>query len=337
MVLNTSALLLIVSAGLMQGTFVLPMKYTRKWAWENTWLAFCVFGFVVLPLILAMATVGQLSQVLGSSPGHSVLLAWILGFGWGWGSVCFGLGISALGMGLGYSIILGLTGGLGSLIPWFTAPTKTLAYSVLLWCGVLVMLCGVVVCSFAGRVRKQSDGPLRASSPRAFWRGFSLCVTSGVLSCFMNLGFAYGAGVTRRAEALGTSAANAPNALWLVIMSGGFVANAIFCGYLLAKKSSWRQYRIRESRVYVRDAAAMAVLWVGSLVAYGIGANKLGYQGVSIGWPILMSSCIVVSNLWGLLTGEWRGAGVKSFAIMAAGIAILLGAVAILGWASAVV
>jgi len=205
-------------------------------------------------------------------------------------------------MGLGYSIILGLTGGLGTLIPWFTTPAKTLSYSVLLWCGVFAMLSSVVVCSLAGRERTQKSESPSASqmNPRAFWRGVALCVASGILSCFMNLGFVYRAGVTRRAEALGANPANAPNALWLIIMSAGSVANAIYCGHLMAKRASWQQYRIRESGLYLVDTLEMAILWVGSLVAYGIGANKLGYRGPSIGWPILISLCIVISNLWGL-------------------------------------
>ena len=39
--MNQSAIgiLLLILAGAMNGSFTLPMKFTRKWAWENTWLA----------------------------------------------------------------------------------------------------------------------------------------------------------------------------------------------------------------------------------------------------------------------------------------------------------
>jgi len=57
----------------------------------------------------------------------------------------------------------------------------------------------------------------------------------------MNLGFTSAAEVTRRAEALGASATGAPNLLWLIIMSSGFVANGIYCGYLLVKKGKLRK------------------------------------------------------------------------------------------------
>ena len=39
--MNQSAIgiLLLILAGAMNGSFTLPMKFTKKWAWENTWLA----------------------------------------------------------------------------------------------------------------------------------------------------------------------------------------------------------------------------------------------------------------------------------------------------------
>ena len=37
-------ILLLVLAGAMNGSFTLPMKFTGKWAWENTWLAWTIFA-----------------------------------------------------------------------------------------------------------------------------------------------------------------------------------------------------------------------------------------------------------------------------------------------------
>jgi L-rhamnose-H+ transport protein len=334
--LSRSALFLVISAGLMQGSFVFPMKYTSKWEWENTWLVFCLLGFIVLPFALVLLTVPHPELVLASSSPRTLFHTALFGLGWGCGSVCFGLGIKALGMGLGYSIILGLTGGLGSLIPWFSAPGKSLNYSLLLWCGVLAMLAGVVVCSLAGRERERKAGAhATPSAPRReFVFGLALCVASGILSCFMNLGFAYGSEITLRAQALGANATAAPNVLWLIILSAGFVANASYCVYLLVTKRSWRRYGLPETPLYLGGALVMGLLWVGSLMAYGVGANRIGRLGPSVGWPILMSLCIVVSNVWGVATGEWRGTGRKPLGTMALGLGILLVAVVILGFAS---
>jgi hypothetical protein len=36
-------ILLAIAAGVLLGSFALPMKRIREWQWENTWLAYC-FG-----------------------------------------------------------------------------------------------------------------------------------------------------------------------------------------------------------------------------------------------------------------------------------------------------
>jgi hypothetical protein len=45
----------------------MPMKYARKWAWENAWLAWTVFALVVLHLAAALVTVPNLLIVYRSS------------------------------------------------------------------------------------------------------------------------------------------------------------------------------------------------------------------------------------------------------------------------------
>lgn len=330
-----SPLFLIGLAGLMQGTFIVPMKLTREWEWENTWLVFCFLGFIILPAALVLLTVPQPGQVLATAPTRSVALAAVFGLGWGCGAVCFGLGVEKLGISLGVSIILGITSALGSLTPWLTSPAKPLAYSILLWTGVLVMLGGVIVSSLAGKEREKSHASEVGleKNPRRFLTGLIIAIASGVLSCFSNFGFTYGVGLSRRAEALGASVASAPNILWLVIMSFGFVANASYCGYRLLSRKTWKKYHVETTR-YFGWALVMAALWAGSLVAYGRGANAIGTLGTSVGWAILQSMNIITANIWGVATGEWQGAGRRAVSIMGTGVGMLLVAVIIFGWAA---
>ena len=47
---NGLGLLLLFVAGAMNGSFTLPMKFTRKWAWENTWLMWTIFALGIFPV-----------------------------------------------------------------------------------------------------------------------------------------------------------------------------------------------------------------------------------------------------------------------------------------------
>lgn len=333
--MHMSALFLIILAGLMMGGFVVPMKAMPHWEFENTWLLFCFLGLVVLPTLVAVLTVPHLGQVLLTSPTRSLVLVALCGLGWGCGSALFGLGVRELGMGLAYSIVAGLSSSLGSIIPWLSAHGQPMSYSLLLWLGVLVMLGGLAICSMAGRERaKRLDTATREiRNQRKLYVGLAICVSSGILCCLQNLGLAYGSEISRQAEALGASVKDAPNLLWLIIMNCGFVVTVLYYGHLLWRKQSWVKYRTKTFQ-YFCLALLMALLWEGSLVGYGAGANELGHLGPSVGWPILLSISIATSNLLGAATGEWRGAGRKAAGTMILGIGVLLIAVLILGWAS---
>lgn len=78
----------------------------------------------------------------------------------------------------------------------------------------------------------------------------------------------------------------------------------------------------------------MGIFWTGSLVFYGRGGAALGQLGAVIGYQVFLSCMVIVSNLWGFATGEWKyaGAGAKSF--MIAGCIVLIVASAILGIAN---
>ena len=333
--LHMSALFLIILAGLMMGSFVVPMKAMPHWDFENTWLLFCFMALVILPTLVAVLTVPHLLQVFLTSPPRSLVLTTLCGLGYGCGSVLFGLGVRELGMGLTYSIVAGLSSSLGSIIPWLGAHGQPMSYSLLLWLGVLVMLGGVAICSVAGRERanRLENAPAEMGPRPRLYLGLAICVSSGILCCFQNVGLAYGLGIIRQAEALGASLRDAPNAAWLIIMNCGFVATVFYYGRLISRKQSWVKYRTK-TFPYFCLALLMALMWEGVLVGYGAGANKLGHLGPSVGWPILMSISIVTSNTLGAATGEWRGAGRKAAGIMILGIAVLLVAVVILGWAS---
>src|SRR6202162_44145 len=108
-------LILLIIAGAMNGSFTLPMKYTKKWAWENTWLAWTIFALFVLPPAVTFLTLphgGDGYSKVGMGP------VWIVascGAGWGISQVFFGLAIDSIGIALTFSVILGLAASVGSL------------------------------------------------------------------------------------------------------------------------------------------------------------------------------------------------------------------------------
>jgi len=80
------------------------------------------------------------------------------------------------------------------------------------------------------------------------------------------------------------------------------------------------------------DRRGAGLLGPVSLVLYGIANTQLGDLGAVIGWPILSSTGILGANLWGALTGEWKGAGKSPVLFMGIAVTLLVLAMFVLGW-----
>src|SRR5260370_28424374 len=82
-----------LASGLLQGTMLTPMKYLRKWQWENIWIMFAGFGYLLLPWVFGLATVPHLFHVYASTSTAALVRTALFGLGWGCAAFLFGLGI----------------------------------------------------------------------------------------------------------------------------------------------------------------------------------------------------------------------------------------------------
>jgi L-rhamnose-H+ transport protein len=330
------AIFWLVAAGVVQGVFPLPMKYTRKWAFEHLWFWYSLIAFFVLPLVMAVATVPHLAAVFRSASTNSLVAIVAFGLTWGFGSVLFGLGIDALGMTLGFPIMTGLTTALGALIPMaILTPGLLLARNGLMTiAGNVVTILGVVISATAGERRDKQLGRTETQSilgpRRTFATALLICIASGVLSAMFNFGYAFGTPVTKAAIALGATADDATNAVWLVMLPAGGVINLAYCAYL-AKRNRTGALLLRGSLVDWSSAVWMAAMWTGSVILYGWGANGLGKLGATVGWSLWNSILITTTVLCGLATGEWRGTHGQPVRMLWASVAVLIVGMIVLG------
>jgi L-rhamnose-H+ transport protein len=321
--------LLVLLAGLLQGTFILPMTLVRKWAWEHTWATFSLLGMIVFNWIIILLFVPNIFAVYAASPPRDLVILALFGLGWGIGAVLFGLGMARLGMALGYPIIMGLIASLGALIPllvFFPQTIFTLRGLILL-AGTAIVIVGIAVCSVAGSGRTPSTTKSNHHPSNAFTVGLVIAVLAGILSCLPNVGMAFAKNVTGVAEAIGISQASSGNTVWALLFTLGSVANLAYCLYLMFSKNTFREYWNTEAPRNLILSALMALMWIGSFYLYGAGAARLGRWGLVAGWPLFISISIVTGNIWGLWRGEWRGAPASARRFLNLGLVILIVAV----------
>ncbi|MCP5115274.1 MAG: hypothetical protein GY953_30970, partial [bacterium] len=197
--------------------------------------------------------------------------------------------------------------------------------------GVLVVVIGVTACAVSGRIREKVSESERKGSLVA---GLVISIASGVLAPMMNFGLSYGSEITNNARLAGAGEYDLVNAIWPVLLLGGFAANALYCAWLMARGSGWRTMIEVRPLVNIPLGLLMGLLWMGGLLMYGYASRMLGPLGLVLGWPITMGCTVLVANAWGIVTGEWTGAPKSAKLWVSAGVALLIGGVALISAAS---
>ncbi|HKT10355.1 MAG TPA: L-rhamnose/proton symporter RhaT [Terriglobia bacterium] len=328
---------LVVAGGIMQGTYFLGLKYVEPWKWENIWALYAVISLIALPAGLALATVPHLSEMLSRAPASALLMVFLYGAGWGIGSVLAGLGVDKMGMAMGVAVLIGVTAAIGTFVP-LVVNTPQMIFTgkgLLVILSVAALLLGVGLAAVAGKKRDASlaDGPAPVKKGQ-FGAGLAICIFSGIFSAMLNMAFAFSQPVVKAGIETGAGNFGALNAVWMVALGGGFIANAAYTGYLLFRNRTWAKFTLPGTGKGWAIGLAMAILWTGGVVLYGRGAASMGQIGAVIGWPLFMAVIIFVSTIWGFASGEWKGSGRQAKGYMVAGMVVLLVASALVGIAN---
>lgn len=323
----TFGIAFVLAGGILNGSFVAPMKKLPSWKWENTWLVYSISGLLVIPWIAALTTVPDLGSVLSASSSASLWRVLLFGLGWGIGSVLFGLGVARMGLAVGYGLILGLIAPIGTFLPLIVLHPEQLhtTRGVSLIVGTVIVIAGIVLCAAAGKMRETGDARPR----QGFAAGLIICVLAGVFSPMLNFSFAFGDELQQRALAAGASRNAASNAIWCLCLTAGLIANAGYSVLLLGRNNTWKLFS-RVPPQYWVWSSVMGLLCFGSFIVYGAGANALGPLGAVVGWPLFMSMSLITSNSLGWMSGEWKGAPPKAIRYAVAGIAVLIVAITVI-------
>jgi L-rhamnose-H+ transport protein len=314
---------LILVASFFQGTFALFLKFTHRWKWENFWAIFSLVALVISPIAYSYLLIPNTATILSLSPANAILNSLFFGILWGIGSVLFGLSVVRIGIALTYSLIIGLTAAIGSLLPMLLTSLPTLNVLLLFSLGILLIFLGLTFSAYAGMKRETQQ------RTKKFKIGLILAVISGLTSPMLNIGFVYGNPIRETALALGVSAEFATIPLWIAVLLGGFLINFSYAVYLLIKARTYKLFPQNTSTHLILSVTS-GIFFFSGLAIYGIASSLLKTLGTSIGWALLMSLMILISNLTSILTSEWKNSK-KALRYQLISISILILGMSIMG------
>jgi L-rhamnose-H+ transport protein len=321
---------LVLLAASLNGAYAIPMKFMSRWRWENIWLVWTVLSLWVLPIALACEAVRHPVSPYREISWASLTQMGLLGLLWGIGVLLIGMSFPLVGVAIGTAAGLGCATAMGTLLPVLFAGTplsRTAAISIPL--GVTVVLLGVGVCGFAGRMRERQQS-LGSTLQRGSTRGFVFASLGGTLTAALNLAFATGAPIAAAVEQQHSSTPVASIAIWIPVLLAGGIPGTLYTVGLLGKNRGFAQFWVSGTAMYWALVPVMSILWLGSIVVYGVGVTEIGALGLIVGWPAFMSGAVVASTIWGTLFGEWRHSGRTAKLSMASGIVLLMAAIAVL-------
>jgi L-rhamnose-H+ transport protein len=243
--------------GLASGSFYVPYKGVKHWAWETYWLAGGFFSWIIAPWILASLLTKDLFAVLGQAPASALFWAFFFGLLWGVGGLTFGLTMRYLGLSLGMAVVLGLCAAFGTLMPpifrgeFMTQVVGTSSGRVILF-GILVCLAGITAAGLAGISKERVMSPEQqrtAIQEFDLRKGIGVAVLSGVMSACFAYGLAAGDPIKTLTLQHGTAKLWQGLPVLIVVLVGGFLTNFIWCLILLTRNKTG--YQFFDSRIRV--------------------------------------------------------------------------------------
>ncbi len=318
-----------------------PQKQVKRWSWQTYWITQAAFCWLLLPIAGAVLTIPHLQAVLREAPASAMCNAFLLGAAYGIGGTAFGISIRYIGFSLTYSIAVGLSSVLGTLIPPLVKGTlaATLSKTGAGWviAGIVVGTGGIALAGLAGRLKEVDLARQEDKGEFSLAKGLALSLLAGVLSAVYGFALEAGEPIADVASAHGAGVFRG-NVVYIFANSGAFLSTAIYCLYLHVRQRTLGELvelpgGSEEARLPVNFLMSLStgLLWYGQFFFYNLGHVRMGHYKFT-SWAIHMIMLVLFSNLVGLALREWRRCRRVTDVTINFALLVLVGAVLLLSY-----
>ena len=318
---------LIAVGAFASGSFSMPFEKVKGWKWENHWLIYSLFAYVVIPLLSCLLFCPDFLSVLSTCPPELLGRIFLLGILYGICNLTFGLSLKYLGVSLGFIISLGLMMVLGTVTPPMLDGRIAGMFSgsggPMLVLGLSVGVIGVLVSAYSG-YKKDTQG--NQATTLDFRKGILLALFVGLTGASQAIGIEQGNDISHALLVKGTDELFVILPTVTVLFAGSFLITLIWCLWVGHKNGSLSLFIHVSERKLTSNylfCALSGFLWFVNMITYGMGKSFMGEYSFTA-WGILMSLTIVFATLWGLYRGEWKCVTPRIRAWMYIGLAILV-------------
>ena len=321
------ALAIIIFVTMLWGSWFQVVKHTGDYpiyaflSWLYAFSIVIVWGSILL-LQHTMVPGGVLAEIMADLPRAGIVF--FCGAMYAIGMQLQLTVVGRIGLILSTSISATCTILMGTLISAiFGGLPANISFPMILLAAVLLIL-ATIVCQFSGVLRDRDAGKSGAQAKVAISRQdlTLLLVSCLVLAPFYSIATAVGLRSALRPEGFSSLTSMG------VLVLGAFTGTSIFTAVRLTREHKWHAFLHpgRGMRVILPMALIAAFCHFGGNVLHAVAAPVVS---VVVATP-LGYSYSMWSYVWGLLYGEFKGATVRTYAVLAAGIALFVAGVVVL-------
>ncbi|GAA4820764.1 L-rhamnose/proton symporter RhaT [Algivirga pacifica] len=311
-------------AGLMLGLYALPEKYTKDFAFENTWGLYFAINTFLIPNIAAFGLIDNFNDVLSAIPAGILTGMFISSFLWGIGVMMWGKAINHIGLSLGFSLFIGTIILVGSLIPFVVDGLPESSVLMMILAGISVVLVGVLFNGRAGILRQREEGE-EGTKKGSMTTGIFIAVIGGLLATGFSYANTVGLPVIKDAVVANNNPAwmSAIAVMYVIYMSGG-IAIALYFGWQLSAKGLWSKFQTPSFGRNTLLTSIMGIFNFAASATFAYAAYRLGNTGGTVGYAIFNTVSVAVAIVSGLVTKEWVSASTKAKGSLYFGLASMI-------------
>ncbi|HEV2613204.1 MAG TPA: hypothetical protein VGV92_00675 [Gammaproteobacteria bacterium] len=278
------SLLPIIIAGLINGSFVVPVRLIKNASNEKIWFYHSLIGFSLIPWVILFFLSSSVFQDYVTLAPNLWGVIIVGGLIFGFGQVCFSYAIKKIGMAISFAINLGIGVTLGSMYVVFHDSALSTTQSYLVTLAVLCIVLSLVFYYFSEKIKTH------------YHTGWLLALFAGIASGFQNITFVY-VGFYANAQF------HSMNSFWVwpPFLLAAAVPMVILFFTQMKRNHENLSLPTFNSLILV---GLMGLSFTGSLALYSSGMSQLLPEQKMIGWPILNVLIILTSQVWGGFFGE---------------------------------
>ncbi len=334
-------LVLVIVAGLLQGTGIWPFKVTNDICLEKFLLFNVGTAFILIPGIIVFFFL-DFSAILNSINKEMLWRSLLFSAGWGIANVLYLICVMKIGAALTGVFLFSLGTSVGMIMPMVLkgsgifekAPDLMTVPGMLILASIIVIIFGVFLLTLAGLGRERvladkTEEERKKQASGHFIEGLILVCIAGVLSAGLSLSFIYiQDDILKEAQSQGVSKIMVTPVVWSIGAFGGIVVNILFAFILLIKNGTWKTlFARKEEPLY---AFLSGFQWFLSMMVEGLGMVYLGPLGATVGAGIRQGVSLLSNQLVGFIGGEWKGVHGRPRLLMYWGVVIILLAIVIM-------